>query len=78
MRNKKGRGEDRVDPEVENEEWKLLRTWGIPICYGCNLNSSWSLLAATAKMEHDHSRNFLYQKEGTALRPEGMKIYFQH
>lgn len=52
MRNKKGRGEDRVDPELENEDWKLLRTWGIPICYGCNLNLSLSFLAATAKTEH--------------------------
>lgn len=49
MRNKEGKGKDRVDQELGNEKWVLLRTLGIPVRYAQNLNLSLSSLAAIAK-----------------------------
>lgn len=77
MRNKEGKGKDRVDQELGNEKWVLLRTLGIPVRYAQNLNLSLSSLAAIAKKKKkNHFHNILYQKEGTASLPWGIKIYF--
>lgn len=64
MRNKEGKGKDRVDQELGNEKWVLLRTLGIPVRYAQNLNLSLSSLAAIAKKKKITSIIFFIRKKG--------------